>query len=223
MSRPQRYTYAESVTLLRDLAEQFPEVEWDREKGRIRSADWSESEGKGWEFRFPWPFPAPQPEDSLQDFAEELDEWPPAFYLILMQAGHAALGYFDGGELMFHKVIKKYMVRRKHGKAQIGHLSARGKSKAGSRIRLANTIQFFEDINGKLEEWAMEDEVERILVYCPVRMWSLWFGSRVAVPFERNDPRLMKVPLDIQRPGLEELERVASVGLCGYLNGQPNR
>ena len=65
----------------------------------------------------------------------------------------------------------------------------------------------------------MEEEVGRILVSVPVRMWSLWYGSRVAVPFDREDPRLTKVPVDVQRPGLEELERVGALAGTGWLTG----
>ena len=209
MDRPQRFSYSESVSLFRDLAEE--ECEWDREKMKLA--------GEGFEFLLPWPFPPAEPGENLAAYADRLSDFPPPFYLILIQAGHSALGYFEGGELIFHKVIKKYMVRAKQGKAQIGYLNTRGKSKAGSRIRLANTVQFFEDINGKLEEWAMEEVVERILLSCPVRMRPLLFGSKVPPPFTKDDPRLRKVPLDVHRPDLEELKRVARHGLAGYVNG----
>lgn len=217
MARPIRFNYEESLALLRDLADLAPDLHWDRAKMKIQSSDFDGEQG--FEFRLPWPMPVPEADQDFADYIEDLEEEPPAFYLILMQAGHSALGYFESGELVFHKVIKKYMVRRKQGKAQIGHLSTRGKSKAGSRIRLANTVQFFEDINAKLEEWALEDEVSRIMVSVPVRMWSLWFGSRVPVPFEREDPRLTKVPLDVQRPGLDELRRVGMHACNGHLIG----
>ena len=210
MPRPLTFSYTESIDWLRDRVEQGCADRWDREKMKLLLED-------GRAFRMPWPFPVPEAGVDLEEYVDELDTWIPPFYLILMQAGHSALGYFEGGELVFHKTIKKYMVRRKHGKAQIGHLSTRGKSKAGSRIRLANTVQFFEDINAKLEEWALEDEVSSILYSCPVRMLPLWFGSKVKPPFAREDERLRKVPVDIHRPGLEELERVAAVGMRGYL------
>lgn len=209
MQRPQRFTYSESISILRSLAEE--PVEWDRGKMKLM--------GEDFEFRMPWPFPPPAAEESLAAYADRLFDFPPPFFLLLIQAGHSALGYFEGGEVIFHKVIKKYMVRAKQGKAQIGYLSTRGKSKAGSRIRLANTVQFFEEINGKLEEWAMEDQVERILLSCPIRMQPLLYGSKVPPPFSKDDPRLRKVPLDVHRPDLEELLRVAKHGLNGYATG----
>lgn len=209
MKKPLRYSYSESISLVEDLAEE--DVVWDREKMKLS--------GEGFEFLLPWPFPPATPSEDLAAYAERLADLPPPFFLVLIQAGHSALGYFEGGELLFHKVIKKYMVRAKQGKAQIGYLNTRGKSKAGSRIRLANTVQFFEDINGKLEEWAVEDEVERILMSCPVRMRPLLFGSKVPPPFQKDDPRIRKVPLDVHRPDLEELKRVARHGLSGYVIG----
>lgn len=210
MDKPHSLDYAESVAALQELAA-GADLQWDREKMKLT--------GEGFEFRLPWPMPAPEPGEDLETYADRLEPFPPPFLMVLIQAGHSALGYFEDGELLFHKTIKKYMVRAKRGKAQIGYLNAKGKSKAGSRIRLANTVSFFEDINGKLEEWAVEDEVARVLVSVPVRMWSLWFGSKVPPPFDRDDARLRKIPLDVHRPDLEELERVAQHGIKGYWTG----
>lgn len=209
MEKPQRYTYSESVAILQGLAGE--DCEWDRAKMKLK--------GEGYEFRLPWPCPPPEEDEDLQAYAYRLDLSPPPYYMVLIQAGHSALGYFEAGEAIFHKVIKKYMVRAKQGKAQIGYLSTRGKSKAGSRIRLANTVQFFEEINGKLEEWAMEEQVERILLSCPIRMLPLLYGSKVPPPFQKGDPRIFKVPLDVNKPDSAELARVAKHGNCGYATG----
>ncbi len=181
-----------------------------------QESDKSEHTTQPFEFLMPWSFPVPSADISLEDYLEDLPLVPPPYLLILMQAGHSALGYFDEGEVVMHKVIKKYMVRAGQGKAQIGYLGSRGKSKAGSRIRLANSVRFFEDINEKLTEWGVADEVERILVSCPVRLGPLWYGSKTPPPFEKEDPRIRKVPLDVHRPDHEELLRVNRVGLCGY-------
>lgn len=213
MEKEVRLRYSESVDLLQRISLEGIPCEWDRSKMKVM--------GDEFEFRLPWPFPVPGEDQDLEEYAEGLDLIPPAYLVILMQAGHSALGYFEDGELIFHKTIKKYMVRAKQGKAQIGHLNSKGKSKAGSRIRLANTVRFFEDINAKLEEWAVEDEVERILVSVPIRMNPLWFNSKVAPPFPKNDSRIRKIPLDVHRPSHEELIRVNAHGLMGYLKGNP--
>lgn len=212
MSKGRRHNYEESIALLELLVEEYPDLVWDREKMKVSH--------QGFEFHMPWPFPRPEENQSLEDYVEEIPLLPPPYLLILIQAGHSALGYFDEGECEMHKVIKKYMVRAGQGKAQIGYLSTRGKSKAGSRIRLANTVRFFEDINEKLTEWAVVDEVERILISCPIRMIPLLYSSKVPPPFEKSDQRIRKVPLDVHRPDYEELLRVSRVGLGGYLVGE---
>jgi hypothetical protein len=128
------------------------------------------------------------------------------------------LAYFDAGEMLHHKVIKKYMVRG-NGRAQVGYLQSRGKSKAGSRVRLANTVSFFEDINEKLREWEKVDQASRILVSCGEKLRPLWFSSQITPPFDKHDPRLTKVPFDVHRPDLEELLRINKSILRGRWEG----
>ena len=48
------------------------------------------------------------------------------------------------------------MVRKKRGVSQIKHLKTKGKSRAGSRVRLAETEEFFENINGRLQDYFEE-------------------------------------------------------------------
>lgn len=128
------------------------------------------------------------------------------------------MAYFEGGEMVHHKVIKKYMVRG-NGKSQVGYLQTRGKSKAGSRIRLANSVTFFEDINEKLREWDVVDQAVRILVSCPVALQSMWFQSRISPPFDKDDHRISKVPINVHRPDMEELKRVNLVMQRGLWEG----
>ncbi|MEO1451203.1 MAG: hypothetical protein AAFV07_16855 [Bacteroidota bacterium] len=59
------------------------------------------------------------------------------------------------------------MKRHKRGKAQISYLNTRGKSKAGSRIRLANTVAFFEEINERLQDWICHGYSDRKFVPFP--------------------------------------------------------
>ncbi|MEM0995811.1 MAG: hypothetical protein AAGN35_01975 [Bacteroidota bacterium] len=207
MARPRRYRYAESLALLRAWRDDPPgHLDWDRAKQKLTVRD--DTGVKQFTFRLPLPFPPASEGISLAEYLEDVPETPPPYLLLLLQAGHSALGYFEEGEVVYHKVIKKYMVRARQGKAQIGYLNTRGKSKAGSRVRLANTISFFEAINAKVTEWDIMNGVERILLSCPVRMKPLLFQSKVPPPFTKDDPRLLKVPLDIHRPDLEELKRV---------------
>lgn len=187
---------------------------WDREKQKLSGS----LDGNIWTFRMPLPWPIADSSASLTQYLQNLPSSPLPYFLIIMQAGHSALAYYEDGALRHHKVIKKYMVRG-NGKAQVGYLQTRGKSKAGSRIRLANTVSFFEDINEKLTEWDVVDEAARILVSCPISLQSLWFESRIQPPFSKDDPRILKVPVDVHRPDLEELERVNRIILRGRWEG----
>ena len=58
------------------------------------------------------------------------------YCLTLVRAGQASLGYFHQGKLLDHKVFRGYLVRQKQGKSQFKYLKTKGKSRAGSRIRL---------------------------------------------------------------------------------------
>ncbi|MBK9452584.1 MAG: hypothetical protein IPN95_24780 [Bacteroidetes bacterium] len=204
-----------TITFIQYLL-QLPELTWvwDREKQKLNG----NLGGQTWSFRMPLPWPNADKSVGLLQYLDNLPSVPLPYFLIIMQAGHSALAYFEDGEMRHHKVIKKYMVRG-NGKAQVGYLQTRGKSKAGSRIRLANTVSFFEDINEKLTEWDVADEAARILVSCPISLQSLWFESRIQPPFSKDDPRLLKVPVDVHRPDLEELERVNRIIQRGRWEG----
>lgn len=117
------------------------------------------------------------------------------------------MGRVLNNELTTHKLIRKYMVRKSQGKAQIKHLKTKGKSRAGSRIRLAQTVRFFEEINEQLDDWFQEDTPQRIAYHIPTTMKSLWYGSKVPPPFEKDDPRLRKTYWNIQKPRREEIIR----------------
>ena len=160
------------------------------------------------DIRLPLTFSPIPDETLLSEYLEELDDIHPPYMIALIQAGAAALGYAEEGEIYLHKNIKKYMKRHKRGKAQISYLNSKGKSKAGSRIRLANTVSFFEDINEKLTEWEEDYEPKRIMYSCSAQLWGLLFKSNVPPPFEKKDERLIKIPKDVHIPSLEELMAV---------------
>lgn len=225
--KPVPLDYATALHRLRHLA-QLPGLEWDWQRARITGTD---PTGATWTFRLPACLPAPPllvpasrydgptvPALSLAAWADSLPATPPDFLLVLIQAGNAALGHFEAGEVGRHKVIKKYMVRG-NGKSQVNFLSTRGKSKAGSRVRLANTVRFFEDINEKLIEWNCHPDVERILVGCPVRLGPLWHEADPPPPFPKDDPRIQKVPFDTPKPDLNTLLHVGRQVCMGWLEG----
>lgn len=146
---------------------------------------------------------------------------PEKYLFILIRAGATALGFFENGELRLHKVIKTYMVRKKQGKSQLTHLKTKGKSKLGSRIRLRNSDTFFENISIKIDEWEINDYAQKIFIYCPVALKQFFYGTDVKLPFDKNDPRIVKIPIDIRTPDFEELiktEKRLHYGEINYLD-----
>lgn len=174
------------------------------------------------DFRLPLPFPNIGLEEKLKDYFPKTSPETPPYLMILMQAGNASLGYFEEGEVVEHKVIRKYMVRKKQGKAQITYLHKKGKSRAGSRIRLAGTLQFFEDINQKLIDWdnfeSIFENTERVLYSSPPRLWGMLFNAKTPPPFQRNDSRYIKIPLDVNVPIFEEMLSINELSLAGEIN-----
>jgi hypothetical protein len=168
------------------------------------------------EFRLPLPYPAFQTNETLNQYLAKCSPEVPDYLMILLQAGQGAIAYFEAGEMENHKVIRRYMVRAKQGKAQLKHLKTKGKSKLGSRVRLAQTIDFFEEINEKLQEWEVADQISRILYSTSIDLWNLMFDSKVEPPFEKRDERLRKIPIHIYSPNYEELLRVNEIALQGY-------
>jgi len=174
------------------------------------------------ELKFPLPYPAIEGEDDQTenpvDYFAKTSTTLPDYLMLLIQAGSAALGYFEEGEMSNHKVVRKYMIRKKQGKFQGSHLKTKGKSKYGSRVRLNNTLEFFEDINQKLEDWEIVDEVDRILYFASIPLWNMLFESKVPCPFEKEDTRLRKIPKDVQIPHYDELLRINTFAQSGWVH-----
>jgi hypothetical protein len=128
------------------------------------------------------------------------------FSLVLIRAGQAVTGYFHRGILVDHKVFRAYMVRQKQGKSQIKHLKTKGKSRAGSRIRLAETVQFFEAINGRLTSYADQFPIDFWGISCAKTMWPFYFSSAIAPPFSQKAQNLIELPFHISQASFEELK-----------------
>lgn len=155
-------------------------------------------------------WPEANRETDLNDYLEQLPDDFPSYYLLMVQLGAAAIGYAETGEFVAHKAIKKYMKRQKRGKAQIGYLKTRGKSKAGSRIRLANTERFFEEINERVQDWGeLYDPPEYIFISATPNVWGLMHQADPPPPFDKKDPRVRKVPFDVGIPDFEKLKEIA--------------
>jgi hypothetical protein len=127
------------------------------------------------------------------------------YVVLLIQSGNCAMGYFENGVNLDHKVFRAYMVRKKQGKSQIKYLKTKGKSRAGSRVRLAETVEFFENINERLQEYFSGRQIDRIALSCSKTLLPFLFDSKVATPFDKRDTRILKIPRHIHTPIYEVL------------------
>jgi hypothetical protein len=126
---------------------------------------------------------------------------------ILAQAGSATVGLSINGTLTKTKVIKKYMVRKSQGKAQLSHLKTKGKSRLGSRIRLQQSVKFFEEINEKLTDFKIDETADLILYSCSKTLFPYVFSEPESV-IKKHDDRLVKIPLDVDEPKLSVLQYI---------------
>lgn len=117
--------------------------------------------------------------------------------IILIKAGIGSVGFFENGEISSHKVFRAYMVRKKQGKSQVKHLKTKGKSRAGSRVRLQQTFEFFDNINSRIIELTEKNQIDQIAISCSKTLRPFFFDSGIKPPFGKHDDRLMRVPIHI--------------------------
>ncbi|MFC5272328.1 hypothetical protein [Adhaeribacter terreus] len=170
--------------------------EYDPEKHRLILLD--EAQNERLVFRLPISIPAP-------DKALNTQEKPVHYVILLVQSGSCAIGYFENGKNLDHKVFRAYMVRKKRGVSQIKHLKTKGKSRAGSRVRLAETEEFFDHINERLQTYFSEYKIDRVAISLPKILMPYFYNSDIKTPFDKNDPRLFKIPKHIHTPIYEVL------------------
>ena len=151
-------------------------------------------------------------------FPDKLEEDNSLSYIILLiQAGSSALALCEDEEIIEHKVFKSYMVRKKQGKSQLKYLKTKGKSKAGSRVRLGNTVSFFEDINERLQAYFEEKPINRIALSCSKTLIPYLFNSKIECPFDKKDERILKIPKHVHTPGYDVLMETHDYLLKGEL------
>ena len=128
------------------------------------------------------------------------------FLILVIQSGGAVLGLVEEGELTYHKVFRGYLIRKKQGKSQLKHLKTKGKSRAGSRVRLLSTFSFLDDICQKLQELFLETELDRIVFHCSDLLRPHFFERNKC--FDKNDVRLFPLGVNVDAPSYEFLERL---------------
>ncbi len=135
------------------------------------------------------------------------------YLMLLVQTGSASVGVFEGSECLEHKVFTAYMVRKKQGKSQIKHLKTKGKSRAGSRVRLAKTLLFFEEINERLTRHFESHDFDRIAFSCSKILMPYLYGAKIPTPFEKKDARIYRIPKHLHQPNYEVM-----LGMQRFLN-----
>ena len=186
-------------------------LDYDPVKNRIQVIDISDQLIIN--IRLPWIMPPFSTINGLLQNIKDDNLQRLKYIIILIQAGYSAVCHCSNGQILEHKLIRKYMVRKKQGKAQITYLHAKGKSRAGSRIRLTQTVEFFEEINEQVNSWIQDDNPDRLLISCPPRLWGLLFQSKIKPVFSKKDQRIFRIPMDIKKPDKSELIRVNSMAL----------
>lgn len=137
--------------------------------------------------------------------------------IILIESGLAAVGYFENGENIHHKVFRAYMVRKKQGKSQIKYLKTKGKSRAGSRVRLAETMEFFTSIRERVNTYMDTYRIDRIAISCSLTLWPYFFGGKGDLLFSKDDPRVYKVPMHVPDCTYDNLLKVNDFLIRGEL------
>lgn len=181
---------------------------YDYEKHRLIFLDAFQNEL--FYLRLPLVFPPPQ------EWLPE-SEKPVNYVMLLIQSGNCAMGYFENGHNINHKVFRSYMVRKKQGTSQVKFLKTKGKSRAGSRVRLAETNEFFENINERLQEYFAMHLVHRIALSCSKILIPYLFNSKVATPFDKRDERIYKIPKHVPTPIYEVMMDTNQILLKGEL------
>jgi hypothetical protein len=124
-----------------------------------------------------------------------------------IESGNAAICVMSGKTNVYHTTFSAYMTRKKQGMSQIKYLNKKGKSRAGSRVRLAKTIEFFESINISLTKVFADYSINRIALDCNKTLIPYLYNAKVACPFDKKDQRLYKIPLHIPQSNFTNLDK----------------
>lgn len=125
--------------------------------------------------------------------------------LLGVRSGLAGLLCFENGELIDHKVFRAYMVRKKQGKSQLKYLKTKGKSRAGSRVRLEETKLFFEQIAARLQSYEERMHVDQVFLGCATTLIPFLFDNNQFLKDAKLAKKIHKIPFHIQQPTFENM------------------
>ncbi len=163
-------------------------------------------------------FLKPEINENIQTYFLKLQEAPPPYLILLIQAESASYAFCELGNIIEHKVNRAYTVRKKQGKSQEKHLRQKGKSRLGSRIRLQQSEKFYKAINQNLQKWEfIIPSAEYVFYHADVRVLHSFFEINQNCIIQKNDRRLSKLPFDVKRPNYDELNRINYLMNTGHL------
>jgi hypothetical protein len=128
--------------------------------------------------------------------------FPPAF-------GTAA-GNNNNAEPLVHQVKTRYTTRKGQGGAQSSNDSAKGKAKSiGSQLRRAGEIGLVQDVRkALLEAKSLISSSQLIFISLPNAMKKNFYSTSAVNIIAKDDPRIRRIPVSVQKPNYEELIRV---------------
>lgn len=133
------------------------------------------------------------------------------YILLFVRSGLASIAFFENFQLQDHKVFRAYMVRKKQGKSQIKYLKTKGKSRAGSRVRLAETELFFREISERLTAYNSAYRIDLFGLSCSETLIPFLFDEKSTNPFSKRDDRIFKIPIHVSNPTFENLKKAEKI------------
>ena len=133
------------------------------------------------------------------------------YILLFVRSGLASIAFFENFELQDHRVFRAYMVRKKQGKSQVKYLKTKGKSRAGSRVRLAETEIFFREITERLQSYENTHRVDLLGISCSETLLPFLFGEKTFNPFGKKDQRIFRIPIHVANPTFENLKKAEKI------------
>ena len=152
----------------------------------------------------------------------ELQTGPSAVFL--MRAGRGAFAIWENGRFFRQKIITKYVVRAKQGKAQSNHNRGKRANSSGAGLRARNEASFITEAAELLDKWRGHLTHCNPIVYsAPARLWGELQRAQKRPVVSKRDPRLLPLGMNLGRPGIAEMHRICyelSHGSLELVSGQ---
>ena len=132
------------------------------------------------------------------------DESKPSL-VVSLRSGKLAAAIFEKQKCLVHTTSSRYTVRKGQGKAQSAQDGQRRPKSIGSQLRRAGEQMLKEDITNMVKKWkTMIDNCALIFLSTPKASQKDFYES-VGSVFEKDDPRIRRVPFDAGKPSFENV------------------